>query len=201
MSNALYRRILQLIGRGRVTSVSDAGPVQTMQAKFLNAEIHDNLARLAEFGFTSNPPDGSDIVVGFFGGDRTNGAVIATGHQPSRPTGLLAGESMLYSQDGKHIYMTSSGGIVVEAKNQMVTINDASTVVVNAGTTITLNAPTSILANTPLLKVSGDIIDNSGTNPHTMAQMRSIYNGHTHSVNGIQAGSSNINSSAPAQTE
>ncbi len=201
MITSLYRRILLLIGRGRIATISDYGPVQKMQVKFLNLETHDNLPRLAEFGFSSNPPSGSDAVVAFLGGDRSNGVVVATGHQPSRPTGLLPGESMLYSQDGKHVYMTAAGGIVVEAKNQAVVVNDALSVTINSGTTITLNAPTSIIANTPLLKVSGDIIDNFSSNGHTMAQMRSIYNGHTHPVNGIQTGLSNINTNPPAQTE
>jgi len=201
MINSLYRRIVLLIGRGHITAVNDSGPVQKMQVKFSTLETHDNLPRLAEFGFSSNPPSGADAVVSFFGGDRSNGVVIATGHQQSRPVNLLPGESMLYSQDGKHVYLTADDGIVIDAQGQSVIVNNASTLTVNVATTITLNAPTEIIANTALLSVSGDILDNAGTNTKTMAQMREIYNTHTHVVSSIQTGGGSVTSAVPIQTD
>jgi hypothetical protein len=54
---------------------------------------------------------------------------------------------------------------------------------------------------TPLLEVTGDIIDNAATNPHTMAQMRSIYNTHTHPVPNVQLGGPGTATSAPSETE
>lgn len=187
------RRVLLSLARALVTTVNDAGGVQMMQVKLNALETRDNTPRPVEFGLTSNPPVGSDAFVVFLGGDRSNGVVLGTVHQPSRPKNLAPGETMLYSQDGKYVYMTASGGIVVEAKGQAVTVNDA--------TKVTINAATEIDLNTPLLKVSGDIIDNAGTNSHTMAQMRSIYNGHTHPIASIQTGGSTINSNPPSQPE
>lgn len=166
------RRVLLLLARALVTTVNDSGGVQMMQVKMNALETRDNTPRPAEFGLTSNPPVNSDAFVVFLGGDRSNGVVLGTVHQPSRPKGLAPGETMLYSQDGKRIYLTASGGIVVDAKNQAVTVNNA--------TTVTINAATEVDMNTPLLKVSGDILDNSATNTRTMAQMRSQYNTHTH---------------------
>lgn len=100
---------------------------------------------------------------------------------------------MIYSQDGKQIYLTASGGIVIDAKNQAVTVNNA--------TTVTINAATKVRMVTPLLEVTGDIIDNAGSNAHNMAQMRSIYNTHTHPIVNVQTGSSTTNTNAPSQTE
>lgn len=189
----LYQRILHAIGRGRITTGSDAGSVQLQQVQLGPDEIKDNIPRLAEFGLTSMPPVGSDAVVVFIGGDRSNGAIIATGHQASRPKNLQAGETMLYSQDGKSIYMTVDGGIVVEAKGQVVTVNNA--------TTVTINAATKVRMVTPLLEVTGDIIDNVGTNTNTVAQMRAIYDGHTHQVANISTGSSTVTSNATGQKQ
>jgi phage baseplate assembly protein V len=189
----LYQRILHAIGRGRITTGSDAGSVQLQQVRLGPDEIKDNIPRLAEFGLTSMPPVGSDAVLVFIGGDRSNGAIIATGHQGSRPTGLKVGETMLYSQDGKSIYMTAAGGIVVDAKGQVVTVNNA--------TTVTINAATKIRMVTPLLEVTGDIIDNAGTNTNTVAQMRAIYDGHTHPVANIATGSSTVTSNATGQKQ
>ena len=187
------RRVLLSFARALVTTVNDAGGVQMMQVKLNALETRDNTPRPMEFGLTSNPPVNSDAFVVFLGGDRSNGVVLGTVHQPSRPKGLAPGETMLYSQDGKYVYLTASGGIVVEAKGQAVTVNDA--------TKVTINAATEVDMNTPLLKVSGDIIDNAGTNSHTMAQMRTIFNSHTHPVVNVQTGGSTINTNAPSQTE
>jgi len=182
-----------LIGRSRVTLVNDSGKVQMMQLKLSAIELRDDTPRLAEFGIASNPPIGSDAVAVFIGGDRSNGVVIATGHQQSRPTGLAPGETKIYCQDGKFIYFTASGGIVIEANGQAVTVSNS--------TSVTINASTQVIMNTPLLKVSGDIIDNYGTNTHNMAATRAIYNKHTHDVDGVQGGSSTVVSDIPNQPE
>ncbi|MFS2103559.1 phage baseplate assembly protein V [Ralstonia sp. Ralssp135] len=195
------RRVLLSLARALVTTVNDSGGVQMMQVKLNPLETRDNTPRVAEFGLTSNPPTGSDAFVVFLGGDRSNGVVLGTVHQPSRPTGLAPGETMLYSQDGKYVYMTASGGIVVEAKGQPVTVNDASNVTVNCSGLFKIVAPGGIEFDTPMVKSSGDMQDNFGTNAHTMAQMRSIYNTHTHPIQNIQTGGSTINSNAPNQTE
>jgi phage baseplate assembly protein V len=152
--NQLFTRLMLLIGRGRFTTVNDSGVAQMVQARMGAIELKDNIPRIAEFGFTSNPPIGSDAVVAFIGGNRDNGVIVATGHQASRPTGLHAGETMLYSQDGKYIYLTASGGIVINANDQPVTINDA--------TTVTINAATQIIFDTPLVATTGNLTVGTG---------------------------------------
>ncbi|MCY0854348.1 hypothetical protein [Cupriavidus sp. D39] len=88
---------------------------------------------------------------------------------------------MIYSQDGKQVYLTASGGIFVKANGQPVEVDGA--------TTVTINAATKVRMVTPLLECTGDIIDNADTNTHTIAQMRVLYDEHTHG--GVQFGSSN----------
>jgi len=188
-----YRRIQMLFGRGRVTRVDDSGPVQKMQLKMSDIETPDNRLRLAEFGFTSNPPAGSDAAVLHVAGDRGSGVVIATNHQPSRPTGLQPGESMLYSQDGKYVYLTASGGISVFANGQSVNVTDA--------TTVTINASNKVRMVTPRLECTGDIVDNCDTTGRSMAADRQIYDGHEHNVTGIQTGSSTVTSNVPNQPQ
>jgi phage baseplate assembly protein V len=187
------RRVLLSLARALVTTVNDAGGFQKVQVKLNALETIDNAPRSAEFGLTSNPPIGSDAFIVFLGGDRSNGVVLGTVHQASRPKNLQPGETMIYSQDGKYVYLTASGGIVVEAKNQSVTVNDA--------TQVTINAASKVRMVTPLLEVTGDIIDNAGTNIHNMAQMRTIYDSHTHNVVNVQTGGSTITSTAPSALE
>ncbi len=194
-------RVLGIIGRGRVKFVDDSGPVQEMQVLMNGIETPDNRMRVPEFGFTSNPPEDSDVIAVHIAGDRSAGAVLGTNHQPSRPTGLQPGETMLYSEDGKYVYLTAAGGIVVEAKGQPVTVNNASNVTVNCSGIFKIVAPGGVQIVAPTVTSTGDIQDNSGTNSHTMAQMRSIYDTHTHPVPNVQLGGPGTATSAPSQQE
>jgi phage gp45-like len=105
----IIQRVQHVIGRGRVTTGNDAGNVQLLQVKLGADEIRDNTPRLAEFGFTSMPPVGSDVVVVFIGGDRSNGAIIATGHQASRLKGLKPGEVAIFDDQGQSVFLTRTG--------------------------------------------------------------------------------------------
>lgn len=192
MSAPLWRRAWNLLSGGVITAVDDRGSVQTAQLALNCYETRDQTPVLQLFGLSANPPLQTDAVLLFFGGDRSNGVVVATNNQASRPTGQAAGETTLYNAHGMSIYL-SAAGIIVNAGNQPVTVNNA--------TTITVNASGDMIFNTPLLKVSGDIIDNYDTNAHTMAGMRQIYDGHTHQVPNVQSGSSSPTTTVPTPQE
>jgi phage baseplate assembly protein V len=143
----LWRRVQLFVTRGRITLSNDAGNVQLLQVRLGAQELRDSTPRLGEFGHASRPPAGSDVVVLFVAGDRSNGVVVASGHQASRPRNLLEGESQLYDLWGRSVYLTQDGGIVVEALGTPVTVNNA--------TTVTVNASAKVQFNTPVLEVSG----------------------------------------------
>lgn len=156
----LKRRIYSIVGRGRVTFVDDSGPVQLLQVFMNGLETSDQRRRVCEFGFTSNPPLSSDVIAVHIAGDRSAGAVLGTNHQPSRPKGLQPGETMLYSEDGKSVYLTASGGIVIEARGQDVVVNDAANVTLNASGTLAINVPNIVLNGN--VQINGNI-GQSGT--------------------------------------
>lgn len=145
----LSDRLRMVIGRGRIKTGDDSGPVQKQQVVLGPLEVHDNIPRLSEFGFASMPPEDSDVTIAFFGGDRSNGVIVATGHQQTRLKNLAMGDAAIYDALGKYIWLKKDGGIVIEAKNADVTINNAATVKINATVMVELN--------TPKLKVDGDI--------------------------------------------
>lgn len=194
---SIFRRIQMMFGRGRVTYVDDSGPVQKVQVRLSGLETSDGRLRMMEFGFTSNPPDGTDVLALHISGDRSAGTVFATNHQKSRPTGLQPGESKLYSQDGKYVYMTASAGITIFANGQNVVINGAANVTVNCTGVYKVVAPGGVQFVTPLVSSTGDIQDNSGTNADTMADMREDYDTHGHPVVNVQTGGSTITTGTP----
>ena len=169
----LWRRVQLMSSWGRVTFSDDSRSAQLLQVKLNDSETRDDTPRIAEFGLTSRPPDGSDVLVVFLGGDRSKGVVVATAHQASRPKGLLAGETMLYDLWGKSVYLTKAGGIVVEAQGAPVTVSNA--------TTVTINAADSVELVTPLLHVTGDIVadGNITDSVRSMAADRGLFNSHT----------------------
>jgi len=180
-SRQFWRRIQLTVGRGRITGTDDTGTVQTVQAQLNALETRDGTPRLAEFGFTSNPPAKSDVVFLFLSGNRSNGVAIATNHQPSRPTGLQPGEVQVYDLWGKSIYFTENDGIVIDAKNTPITVNNA--------TTVTINASSEVVLNTPKLQVNGDIVATGDITDkvRSMAADRSLYDQHGHPGNSVTA--------------
>jgi phage baseplate assembly protein V len=197
----LFMRLRGLFGRGRVTLVDDSGVVQQMQVAMSGLNCADDRYRVAEFGFTSSPPIGSDVLTLHVAGDISAGAVFATNHQQSRPTGLQAGESMLYSEDGKQVYMTASGGIVVNANGQDVVVNNAADVTWNLTGKLKIVAPGGVEFDSPTLTNTGDMQDNVGTNTQTMADSRETFDGHDHDIDEVQTGGSTVTSNKPNQQE
>ena len=169
----LWRRVQLMSGWGRVTFSDDSQSAQLLQVKLNDSETRDDTPRIAEFGLSSRPPEGSDVLMVFLGGDRSKGVVVATAHQSSRPRGLLPGETILYDVWGKSVHLTKDGGIVVQAKGAPVTVNNA--------TTVTINAAESVELITPLLHVSGDIVagGNITDSVRSMVDDRKLFNEHT----------------------
>lgn len=165
----LYRMVVLTVGRGRVKAVDDSGNVQLLQAKLGDLETRDKLPRLAEYGFASRPPIDSDAVAVFAAGDRSNGVVVATGHQPSRPKDLEDGEAMIYDKSGRWVKI-GKDEIEIEAGGKPVKVKNASEVEIEC----------------TVLKVTGDIVDHSGSNGVTLKELRDAYNAHHHT--GVQTG-------------
>lgn len=183
----LYRRVLMMLGVGKVTALSDGGKVQKIQYQ-APLEVRGNTPRMAEFGFSSGLPVGSDVVLAFLGGDRSNAIVIATNNQSYRHTGLNPGETVIYNQWGMFVKLTETG-IEIEAKNQPVTVKNA--------TLVTVTATEGIRLNTPSLRVSGDIIDNCDSQSATLKQLREAHNQHGHDVDEVEPGGATITSRSP----
>ncbi|HCH7897808.1 TPA: phage baseplate assembly protein [Raoultella ornithinolytica] len=177
-----------MLGVGRITAMNDAGATQSVQYQtpLEVASAH----RLAEFGFTSGLPVGTDVVLAFLGGDRSNPVVIATNHQGYRYSDLNPGETVMYNQWGLYIQLTEDG-ISIDAKGQDVTVNNAKN--------LTATATEQVKLITPKLLVTGDVIDNCETNDKTLKQLRDAYNDHDHEVKGVEHGNDTVTSEKPEE--
>lgn len=108
----LKNRVKLGLGKGVLHLVNDNGPCQTVQATFLIGETRDGMERPQDYGFTSHPLPGMQPFAGFFGGDRSNGFVIAMCDRQFRIE-LLKGEVAMYDDLGQKVHLTRTG-IVAE---------------------------------------------------------------------------------------
>lgn len=86
--------------RGKVARVQAGGGVQKIQVEGLDGETVQDLEHAENFGFTSNPPAGSDCVVVPLGGKTSHGIIVTTTNGAYRITGLSDGETAVYNADG-----------------------------------------------------------------------------------------------------
>lgn len=170
----LYRRVINGSMPGTVQLTDDSGPVQKQQVQVGANWLHDSMPVLYHYGFSANPPPQTDTLTVFLGGDRSQGVVVGTNHQPSRFRGLAVGEVVVHDCNGQSIHITAAG------------------IVITSPVAVTVSAP--FVHITGDLHVDGDVLDHATTQAHTMANTRTIYDGHTHTD------SRDGETSAPQQT-
>lgn len=154
----LKRRIHLMLARAVLTSLSDDGARQYVGVDVLRGENKDKVERVGEYGFSSHPLAGAQVIMISLGGNRDHPVVIAIDDPRVRHTGLEAGEVCIYTDEGDEI-------------------------VLKRGREIHIKAGTKIRIETPLLEVTGEIKDRCNTGGRTMHEMRDVYDEHTHPEN------------------
>jgi len=157
--------------RGVGSLVSSAGPVQLFHGEALAGEQLQENELMQHYGFTSRPPPGFMFVCLPVGGKTAHGIAVATEHAGYRLRGLATGEMAIYTDEGDSIILRR--GHLIEVTTE----------------TLRIAASTKVEMITPLLtttgegKADGDITDRIPASGQSMAQMRAVYNGHTHHEN------------------
>lgn len=106
----LRMRISNITGKGVVTQSSDEAGLQTLQIKMAKDETRDNVPRLQNYGFTSHPEEGAQIVAIFPDGNREGGVIIALDHFKYRIQ-VNKLEVAMYSKFGNKIVLKDDGSI------------------------------------------------------------------------------------------
>lgn len=127
----LYRRMLLVVGRGRIKTGTDDGPVQKQQVRLSEFETFDNIPRVSEYGFNSMPPADSDAVLIFVGGNRRDGVIIGTGNQQFRMRSMKPGEVSISDNLGQSVYLTQQG-IVIDGGGLPVLVKNAPSVTIDS---------------------------------------------------------------------
>lgn len=177
------RRSQLSTGRGSIEIVSDYQSIQECQLTILQDETLDDIERLQEYGFTSNPPSGSDAALIFVGSNRDHAIVVATDSREYRKKNLLPGEVAIYDKNGSEIYLKSTNEIEIKNTNNSIVLDSTkielsvglNKLTIDAtGVKISVGGVESTIDATGLTSTS--VSDSTGS----MDTIRSIYNSHTH---------------------
>lgn len=132
MMGGLEGRVRGMVARAIVRLVDDARQAQELQLDLLTDESQDAVERFQNYGFTSVPHPGAEVLVVFAGGLRSHGVVLAVEDRRYRLTGLQEGEVALYDDLGnivklgrEAIAITAVTKLTVEAPAIEVTCDTA----------------------------------------------------------------------------
>ncbi len=110
----LQDRILGMIGKAILSTVDDTTDIQLVKISGLAEEVQDGVERVQNFGFTSNPPENSETIVLYLGGNRDHPVAIAIDNARTRKKNLKAGESAIYTAFDNFIHLREDGSILIE---------------------------------------------------------------------------------------
>ncbi|MBD9362902.1 phage baseplate assembly protein domain-containing protein [Methylomonas fluvii] len=119
---AIWNRLQLLFAHGVATLVG----ADKVQAKVLDGEVLDNLARVEPYGFSYRPQAGAQVYLAFPAGDRSYGVALIVGDKRYQLE-LEAGEVALHDDIG-HIIKLGRNGIAIDGGGHDVTISNAPTV-------------------------------------------------------------------------
>lgn len=202
----LLRRIALMVGRGIVKLCSDDQPMQTLQIDALSGETLPDVEKLQPYGFSSVPHPGAEVLFLSLGGMRENAVAVIADDRRYRFKGMQPGEVVLYTDEGdiirfhrgKRIEVVSGAQVDVTAPDvkistQRLAVEASESISMKTGNfsleadTMKLKAPDST-ADTPTLKVTGDVLDKSGSGGKTMSGMRATFDSHTHNEVDLEGG-------------
>lgn len=112
INNTLYD--VRLAFRGVLNLVKSADNIQKVQVSGLAEETLQDVEFMQQFGFTSVPPAGTQVVVLPVGGKTTHSIVIATENGSFRVKKLQGGEVAVYDQSGSTIILKQGRLIEVD---------------------------------------------------------------------------------------
>lgn len=128
MIEQVWARLQLLFAQGRGLLIG----AEKVQARVLDEEVLDNLARVEPYGFSYRPLPGCETYLLFPAGDRSYGVAIIIGDKRYQMD-LVEGEVAIHDDEGSHVHLKRGGVIEV-------------------------TAATKVIADTPLVEAAGDML-------------------------------------------
>lgn len=212
----LKDKLLVLVTRAQLTNTNSTGSILLAQIRGLAGETIDKVPYLQHFGFTSNPPDGTQAIVVNIGANRDNVVIIATEKGEVRVKGLAKGEMAVYTDDGTYMVLKKDGQVEIKTATKVkIDVPDAEftgNVKVKGNIEIDgTSKQTGAVTMEATLSVTGDVTIGGATTTQAiaasavvasgpiaaaggtiaLADVKTKFNTHTHNENGTGGGVTN----------
>lgn len=160
--------------RGRLGALDLQKRIQRIQLRGLAGEGLEDIELFQQFGFTSAPPAGTELVLLPIGGKTSQCIVVATENGSMRLRLENAGESAQYNRHGDYVWIRDGRIVEIKAQNH-----------------VKVDAPTAEFTGD--VHVGGNLTCDGNISDATssMQAMRDTYNGHTHHENNPVNGNTN----------
>ena len=136
--------------RGTLNLVKSADNIQKVQVSGLADETLQDVELMQQFGLTSVPPAGTQVVVLPMGGETTHSIVIATENGSFRVKNLKSGETAVYDE---------SGSTIILKQGRLIEI-DCDILKITASTKVEISSP--LVETDRVLTAQGKINGNGG---------------------------------------
>lgn len=136
--------------RGTLNLVKSADNIQKVQVSGLADETLQDVELMQQFGLTSVPPAGTQVVVLPMGGETTHSIVIATENGSFRVKNLKSGETAVYDE---------SGSTIILKQGRLIEI-DCDILKITATTKVEISSP--LVETDRVLTAQGQINGNGG---------------------------------------
>ena len=141
-----------LIRQGRLARLDDANNTQTLQVELMADEVFEDVERVQNYGFSSNPSKGG--VYGFKVGGKSNQLVVVVINDDTDRVRLEnADDVAVYHREGHKIVLTQDGVIRISCKK---IIGDAEESADINTIEATVTASGSVTVDTPTTTITGD---------------------------------------------
>ncbi len=140
----LEARIRGMVSRGTISKVDDTKLAQEVQVRLLAGEIRSIVERLQAYGFTSNPPLGTETVVVFPGGAREHGIAVGDVCRGERKTGLASGAVSVYVEGGTTFLLLEPAAEKATLQGDEVVLSGFDSIVLGVGSSSITITPTTI---------------------------------------------------------
>jgi phage baseplate assembly protein V len=187
------RAVRLLLTRGVLRLVADDATLQRVQVTALAGETLDGLERWQDYGITSVPHPGAEVLVGSVGGNRSHAVVLRVDDRRYRLRALEEGEVALYTDEGDvihlargrrvristlHLHIDAAEDVAVQTTRYAVTASEAVEIVTPSLTARAAGGGASVARFEGAVHVVGDVT----TDADVRAQGVSL-RGHVHPEN------------------
>jgi phage baseplate assembly protein V len=124
--NPIRKQISLILGRALLSALDDSKGLQLLQVSILSDELKDGIERVQNYGFTSNPPPGSEVLLGRIGGSTDQTIAISVDSSKDRKKSLSTEDVAVYRKGGDYILLSSDKVEIFSSKKIILNCSDVT---------------------------------------------------------------------------